>query len=141
MAHKVFKTAEPTGGETFELGGVTFHPMADAPAGILIDFVEASRSETGQVQAIVGFFEDVLPDDEVEPFQKAIRSKQHVVTIATLRDLGEWLAGMYAARPTVQPPASSAGRSRTGGSLTAVPPSPDSTPEPSPPDDSSTSST
>jgi hypothetical protein len=141
MAHKVFKTEEPGSGETFELGGVTFHPMADAPAGILIDFVEASRAESGQVQAIIGFFEAVLPDDEVEPFQKAIRSKAHIVTIATLRDLGEWLAEMYAARPTVRQPASSGGRRTTGGSLTAVPPSAESTPEPSPPDGSSTSST
>lgn len=141
MAHKVFQTVEPGAGETFELGGVTFHPMADAPAGILIDFVEASRSEIGQVQAVVGFFEAVLPDEEVEAFQRAIRSKAHVVTLDTLRELGEWLAGMYAARPTVRPPASSAGRPRTGGSLTAVPPSPESTPEPSPSADSSTSST
>lgn len=59
-----------------------------------------------QARGVIGFLEGCLTDVDVDEFRHVIHDKDTVVPLAMLGDIAEWLAEVYAGRPTTPSSAS-----------------------------------
>lgn len=100
---------------TFGLGGENFTCIAEAPAGIMMDFVaDASEGGAKTLPAMLAFLRGVLIEDDTERFDKMIYDKTVQINTTVIADLVVWLTEEYTGRPTERPLDSTPGPQATG---------------------------
>jgi hypothetical protein len=114
-------------GPTFDLGGQTFHCLAQCPAGVLNRMLDAMQTDvrgnrTYNAPDLIAFVTGVLIDkrwvlvpdddpeqdstwqpelaDDVDRFLDVVDSKDTIIPIERLGDVVVWLTEQYVGRPT-----------------------------------------
>lgn len=89
---------------TFRLGGEEFTIDGALPAGILLDIAAAQSSGNQEAMfgAIVGMWDQLIPQPDQERFAQAIRK----VDLETMLALVEWVVEETTGRPFGQPASS-----------------------------------
>lgn len=102
----------------FRLGGVEFECIARVPLGEAFDLMDAPEPTPENLaqsaRVIARFVERLVVDRQQEEWRDLLRRRDDPIDEVTLIDLGTWLAGEYAGRPTT-PSSSSAGGRQTSG--------------------------
>lgn len=101
---------------SFDIDGEQFTCVPQIPGAVLLDFIGDADSDDGgrAAEALIGFLENVVIQEERERFIGYIRSPETLIEIELLADICEYLVGEYAQRPTQPPTASADGPSTTG---------------------------
>jgi hypothetical protein len=83
----------------------------------LLGFVQEAASGDGAraAQALLGFFERVMPPEEFVRFDELWNDPKRIVPIDKIAEIAEWLTEVYTERnPTQESPTSSTGQKRPG---------------------------
>lgn len=83
---------------------------------VLLRFVrEADSGEGGRsAGALLGFFKDLLLEEDFKRFETYVEDPDTVIPIETLGEIAAWVVEEYTGRPTQEPTKSPSGRKRTG---------------------------
>lgn len=124
--HKIFATHKPAAKSdlTFKLGSQLYTCNDEIQGACILDFIAAADESAARAGArILPFFNDVLPEKELERFNKQIKAPDEIIEMETLSEIVAWLIGEYTSRPTQASEKSDAGSSTTGsGSKESTPP-------------------
>lgn len=108
--HKSFGSVNPYAESepvTFDLYGETFTCRAAVQGRTLLAFGRDSKEDPSE--AVLRFFETVMPEGEFERFEELIDSDDKIVDATTLGEIAGFLVGEYTARPTGSSESSSSG--------------------------------
>lgn len=90
----------------FTLGETYYVCKPEIQGAVILEFIAAAdRGGSGAASQILPFFDEALPEEELEKFKNQLKSKDEIIELETLSDIVAYLIEEYtAARPT---PASS----------------------------------
>lgn len=111
MTHRDFELpVSDSEAPTFSVAGHEFKCLPDPPSGVLLELVGVVGQDVAvQARGIIAFLEGCLTEADVEQFRTVIHAKDIVIPLATLGSIAEWLAEVYAGRPTTPSSASVVG--------------------------------
>lgn len=94
----------------FDLGETHYDCRPEIQGAVILEFIAAAdNGNSGAAAQILPFFDEVLPEDELEKFKAQLKSKDEIIEMETLSEIVGYLIEEYTDRPTEASTPSDAG--------------------------------